>query len=110
MTANLDFEKISRELGITLAFYRELLHDFCEQAAGDLKRIEELQDSDEFSEIASRAHAINGAALNLKIEKVAAIGREIERAGNETKNRKIIEENVPLLKKALGELNRLLSS
>lgn len=108
MTADLDIEKISRELGITPDFYRELLHDFMEQAAGDLKRIEELQGSDAFSEIASRAHAMNGAALNLKIERVAAIVREIERAGNESKDKKIIEANVSLLKKALEELKCIL--
>ncbi len=108
MTADFDFEKISKDLGLTPDFYRELLHDFMEQAAGDLKRIEELQGSDEFSEIASRVHAILGAALNLKIEKVVAIVREIERAGNETKDKKIIEAHVPLLKKAIEELKRTL--
>ncbi|GEM_PF-3626186 len=46
MAADLDFEKISRELGITPDFYRELLHDFMEQVAGDLKRLEELHGID----------------------------------------------------------------
>ena len=107
MTLSLNFEKTLQELGITEEFYKELLGDFLVQAETCLNVLEKLRGTDQFQEIASQAHAIKGAAANLRIEEIAKLGRELEIAAKETRDPKKIEEQLPLLKEAFAELRKL---
>lgn len=75
----LRIEEIAEERGLEPQDVLEFLHDFVEfTEESDLAALKEALERCDHNSVRERAHSIKGAAVNLKLDQIAAIAREIE--------------------------------
>lgn len=75
-------DDIAREQGLEPGEVLEFLHDFWTYTNGEeLPALREAVMAGDFPSIKQVAHSIKGAALNLRLERIASLAREIEAQG-----------------------------
>lgn len=65
------------------AFFVELVADFLGEQENYISAMEEAIKEDDFKKYYERAHAIKGAALNLRLTALAAVAKEAELIGKD---------------------------
>lgn len=83
MAYNIDLQSIADSLEFDLEDIEMLIEAFLEGAEESLVEIESAIEKNDFVEIAKAAHGIKGSALNLTLEDIAEVAKEIELAGKE---------------------------
>jgi len=106
----MDLNKCRKEaveaLGITDDIYNELIQDLLKDAHGTLKELQEAFDKDDFTALLIAAHSLKGYVANLRIEEMENIAGTIERICRESKDKKVIERNIAVLRKSFEELKK----
>jgi len=74
----MDSESTARNLGIGQDELLELLEVFLEASRADLEALEVALEAGEFETAADTAHSLKGAALNLELEEIARLARDLE--------------------------------
>jgi PAS domain S-box-containing protein len=93
-------EDASANMGIDSTIVKTIVANFCKGIDKDLEALKNAISEDNFEEIENYSHKIKGAALNLRMEKVAKFAHNIEAVSIEKNNTKI-EENFVNLTKAV---------
>jgi len=78
MKFNVDIESLSNELGFDKEDVEMLLTSFVEVSRENLSNLKNSIEDEDYGSIARFAHSIKGSSLNLKLEQIAEISREIE--------------------------------
>jgi len=95
-----NIEDASEKMGLNSVIVKTIVANFCKSIDEDLKSLENAIEINNFKEVENYAHKIKGAALNLRMEKVAEFTQNLELLGVE-KNDEGIQENLINLKKAV---------
>jgi len=74
----MDVAHTAKNLGIGRDELLEVLEIFLEASWADLEAVEAALEAGDFQEAAAAAHSLKGAALNLDLEDIAGLARDLE--------------------------------
>ncbi|MDF1882347.1 Hpt domain-containing protein [Sulfurimonas sp. SAG-AH-194-C21] len=86
MSYKIDLQKIADELEFDLEDVEMIMDSFLENAKTNLNFMDKAIQIDDFKGITNSAHAIKGSALNLLLDDVGNLARELELNAMEEKN------------------------
>lgn len=95
-----NLEEASVTMGINSIVVKKIVTNFCSTIDTDLENLKTSIEEKSFEQIKNNAHKIKGAALNLRMEKVAEFSGNIEQLAVD-EEMKTIEENFTYLAKAI---------
>jgi len=93
-------EQVSENMGLNSVVVNKIVLNFCNTIDQDLEKLGEAIEKNDFSEIENFAHKIKGAALNLRMDKVALFAQKIEEA-TESENHAECMKNYQYLQQAV---------
>jgi HPt (histidine-containing phosphotransfer) domain-containing protein len=78
MKYNVNLKEIADELGFEIEDVEMIMEIFLESAKENLINIKNAIEKDDRKNLAEFAHAIKGSALNLRLNEIAKLAKEIE--------------------------------
>jgi len=103
---NLDKRKIAGELGIPEDVYNRIAKNFVNRTDELIKALDEGKAANDFDAIAKSAHAMKGAAGNLRLNDIFQIAQTIVTSSRDSKDEKAVEEGIAKLKVVFEELKK----
>ena len=103
----IDRQKALDELGIPEDIYDELLHIFIAQTDLEIHDLTDAVQSQNLEKAAKTAHSIKGSAVNLRIDDIHNLAKEIESDAKGNKDIKSIAEKTSKLKAMFEELKKM---
>ena len=85
-------------MGLDSAIVKTIVSNFCNSIDKDLESLEDAITQKDFEQMENFSHKIKGAALNLRMEKVAKFAQNIEENSKENKEQNIKESFTNLIK------------
>ena len=76
--SNLNYDEMAVKIGLKAKHMPMLIGSFLEELKHLIPALKKALDTDNFSEIAARAHSIKGSAGNLRFKEVYEMAKEIE--------------------------------
>jgi len=99
-----ELQKASTDLEIDLQTIHKLYLDLLQQLKEEKKSFDEAIKNHDYDKLHETAHKLKGAALNLRLSKLALILKQID---EDAKNKKNIEEIQSLIEKVYNFFNKL---
>ena len=81
----MNFDRLSKKLGLEVDEYLELYALFVETCTADLKLLQSAIDASDMAEIARIVHSLKGAALNLGLDEFFELVTTIEKTTGDGK-------------------------
>ena len=95
----IDKQKALDELGIPEDVFQELLLLFMDQTATAIRDLSAAIEAKDYEKTAKTAHLIKGSALDVRIDDIHIIAKEIEYGAKENRDMKILAGKTEELKK-----------
>ena len=100
----MDFNTLAQQLGLESDEFYMLVELFVEVSNADLDNLESGIKKEDTKQIVEAAHSIKGAAINLGIEEITDIAKDVEEKARE-KNLDGADEAVQIIRKELDRIN-----
>ena len=101
----IDKQKAMDELGLPEEAFNELLQLFMEQTTIAIRDLSDAVGAKNYEKTARTAHLIKGSALDLRIDEIHLLAKEIEFGAKENKDMNVLAAKTGELKKLFEELN-----
>jgi len=103
--ANINYEEMSKEIGVKPKHMPMLIGSFVEESAPAIEALSEAIVAHDFTSIASYAHSIKGSAGNLRFNEIYEMAKEMELAAKSADASFQYDDYLQAVKKAVATIS-----